>query len=179
MTDANFTLQGKNFAQMTTAFHGGRYKQAGGSVSYPDSFDTNLPTDLHNAASVSSIDTAFAELPQFAGKYGMEGGARKSTVATLRAKANKHRNTRKLTGGGSAFNYLPGSATADNYMILTDSEPAHLNQQWYDENLVNPHFQGPASQFIAQKAGAKKTKKAKKAKKVKKAKKAKKITKRR
>jgi len=101
---------------------------------------------MHAAADVAPLDTAFAQLPQFVGKYGMSGGSR-------RRGSRKDRKGRKETrkyGGG--FGYTPGPALASNYMILSpaDEPKAFLNPQWYTENEVVPSFQGPVNAFAQQ-----------------------------
>ena len=125
--------QGETFAKMTSTFHGGRMRRMrGGSASYPGSFQEVLPTSLHGQANISSLDSAFAQLPEYAGKYGMSGGKRK--------------NTRKMRGG-----VAPVNAPA---MILSPGEEpaAFLNPQWYTENQVVPSFKGPDNAYV-QKAG--------------------------
>ena len=128
---------------MTKAFHGGKHsrrRMRGGAADFPSSFDALLPSDMHSAAKIGSLDTAFAQLPQFAGKYGMSGG-RRST--------RKHR----MRGGMS-----PIGAPA---MLLSAGEEraAFLNPQWYTENQVNPNFKGPENAYT-QKAGKRKSRKA-------------------
>jgi hypothetical protein len=143
---ANSSLrQGQQFADLTKAYHGGKNSQSrrnnrrssrrnrrmhGGShATFPGEFSQVLPQDMHAAADISSLDKAFSQLPQFAGKYGMTGGRR----------SRRHRQR-----GGVAPVDAPG-------MILSPGEEgqAFLNPQWYNENLVNPNFRGP----VVQKAG--------------------------
>jgi hypothetical protein len=143
---ANSSLrQGQQFADMTKAYHGGRrhrrasrkhrsrrHRMRGGAhAAFPGEFSQILPDDMHAAADISSLDKAFAQLPQFAGKYGMTGGSR------------RRRNTRRQHGGVAPVD-APG-------MILSPTEEgqAFLNPQWYNENIVNPNFRAP----IMQKAG--------------------------
>ncbi len=113
-----------------------RRGQRGGMADYPNEFSSTLPTDMHAAADITKLDTAFAQLPAFAGKYGMSGGSR---------------STRRRSGGG--FGYTPGS-TSGSAMILSPAEEprAFLNPQWYTENQVVPSFVGPANGLV-QKAG--------------------------
>jgi hypothetical protein len=132
---------------------------------------------MHAAADVAPLDTAFAQLPQFVGKYGMSGGAR-SRKGSRRGsrKGRKGRGTRGRKHGGG-FGYTPGPATASNYMILSpaDEPKAFLNPQWYTENQVVPSFQGPTNAFAqqsynnqfnyAQRAGSRKSRKGRKARK--------------
>ena len=144
---SNSLRQGQQFADLTKAYHGGRHHRSratrnrrshrrsrrmrgGAHASFPGEFSQVLPQDMHAAADITSLDTAFAQLPQFAGKYGMTGGSRRSR--------------RRRQYGGVA----PVDASA---MILSPTEEgqAFLNPQWYNENMVNPNFRGP----VVQKAG--------------------------
>ena len=142
--------QGVMFANMTKDFHGGRKMKNsrkhrknmrkasrknrrnmfGGAADYPNEFSQTLPQGMHAEADITKLDTAFAQLPEFAGKYGMGGGAR------------RRRSNRKI--GGVA----PINAPA---MILTPQEEpaAFLNPQWYDENLVVPSYKGPENAYAA------------------------------
>jgi hypothetical protein len=138
--------QGRTFANMTAAFHGGRRsrkahrkahrknsrkgrRQYGGSAAFPVALGEMLPSDMRGAADISSLDKAYAQLPEFAGKYGMMGGA------------------------------LSPAPVDQPGMILTPGEEraAFLNPQWYTENEVVPSFKGPQS------AGSRKSRKARKA----------------
>jgi len=118
----------------------------GGAVDYPTQFSEVLPVDMHSGARITSLDNAFAQLPSFAGKYGMSGGKRSR---------RNHRNTRRQRGGVAAVNAPP--------MILTPQEEpaAFLNPQWYTENQVVPSFKGPDNSYV-QKAGKNSRKVAKK-----------------
>ena len=139
--------QGQSFANMTKDFHGGKqsssrrrnrsHRMRGGAADFPSSFDALLPSGMHGEANLGSLDKAFAQLPQFAGKYGMSGG---------------RYSTRKMRGGVADV-----SAPA---MILSAGEEraAFLNPQWYTENQVVPSFKGPESAY-AQKAGKRKGRK--------------------
>jgi hypothetical protein len=88
-----------------------------------------LPQDMHNSARIGALDTSFAQLPQFVGKYGNQTGGRRS---------RRHR-------GGMAPITMPS-------MLLTAAEEpaAMLNPQWYTENLVVPSFQGPVNSYAQQ-----------------------------
>jgi hypothetical protein len=110
-------------------------KQRGGAAPYPADFSVMLPADLRASAEATPLDGAFAQLPQFVGKYGMSGGRR-----TRRAQR------------GAGFGYTPGATNAPNYMILSPAEEpkAFLNPQWYTENQVVPTFQGPVNAFAQQ-----------------------------
>jgi len=143
--------QGEMFAKMTAPFHGGRRsrrraasrkgrrssrRQMGGAgASYPNEFSVMLPQDMHAAARIGSLDAAFAQLPEFVGKYGNQtgGGSRR-----------RRRTARRMYGG-----VAPVSAPA---MILSPQEEpaAFLNPQWYTENQVVPSFVGPANPYAAQ-----------------------------
>ena len=162
LSATNSLSQGRMFAEMTAKYHGGRRTrrshrrssrkraarsptrrrarrahraQRGGAAEYPSSFDTLLPADMHQAADIASLDKAFSDLPQFAGKYGQVGG-----------------RSRRRQRGGVAPVDAPG-------MILpADMErAAALNPQWYTENVVNPNFQGPASPYAASQKGGRKS----------------------
>jgi hypothetical protein len=110
--------------------------RGGGGAEFPSAFDALLPSNMHSAANIGSLDTAFAQLPQFAGKYGMSGGRRSSRRSHMR--------------GGMA----PIDAPA---MLLSAGEErsAFLNPQWYTENQVVPSFKGPENAYV-QKAGKRK-----------------------
>jgi hypothetical protein len=101
----------------------------GDMAAYPSQFSEMLPADMHSSARIGALDTSFAELPQFIGKYGNQTGGRRS---------RKHR-------GGMAPLSMPS-------MLLTAAEEpaAMLNPQWYTENLVVPSFQGPANSYAQQ-----------------------------
>lgn len=121
--------QGSQFLSMHTQQHGGRKsrRMRGGAVSelasYPTSFEPSiLPMDLHQSADVSSLDKAFAELSQFR----QAGGSRK---------------TRRFRGGALGY----GPVNSGGPLIPDDMEKLTFqNPQWYNENLVNPNFQGPS-----------------------------------
>lgn len=137
-------------------------KQHGGMADYPSQFSELLPSGMHAAADVGELDTAFAQLPSFVGKYGGVGGRR--------SRGRKTRGRRGHRGGG--FGYTPGPTNVPNYMILSPAEEpkAFLNPQWYTENTVVPTFKGPENAFAqqsynnqfnyAQRAGSRKSRKA-------------------
>lgn len=138
--------QGQQFASMTKAFHGGSRKnrkqnrsqrkrmntrrhrrsmkkQRGGAAAFPDSFTETLPISLRGPADVASLDTAFAQLPQYTGKYGGVGGARRIQYGGA------------LSGAGIAESgslLLPASMEAEAGM--------GMNSQFQTENTVNPNF---------------------------------------
>jgi hypothetical protein len=118
-----------------------RRAQRGGAVDYPSQFSVTLPSGMHAAADIGSLDTAFAQLPSFVGKYGGVGGRRTR---------GRKQSDRKQRGGG--FGYTPGATNAQNYMILSPAEEpkAFLNPQWYTENQVVPSFQGPTNALAQQ-----------------------------
>jgi hypothetical protein len=113
-----------------------RRQMGGAGADYPNEFSVTLPQDMHAAARVSSLDAAFAQLPEFVGKYGNQTGG------GSRRRSRRHR--RGMRGG-----MAPVSAPA---MILSPQEEpaAMLNPQWYTENQVVPSFQGPANPYAAQ-----------------------------
>jgi len=132
--------QGQTFDKITAPLHGGRRRRGrsarrmrGGAdvqASYPSQFSEMLPQNMHNSARIGALDQAFADLPQFAGKYGNQTGGKRSR--------RRHR-------GGMAPLSMPS-------MLLTpEEEPAAmLNPQWYTENMVVPSFQGPANSYAQQ-----------------------------
>ena len=133
---ASSLTQGQAFANMTKDFHGGtrRFRMRGGAADFPSSFDALLPADMHGAADIGRLDKAFAELPQFAGKYGMSGGRRS-------------RRNRRARGGALA----PADVTAPAMILGAGEErAAMLNPQWYTENQVVPSFKGPENAYAAQ-----------------------------
>lgn len=143
----NSLIQGQEFDRITAPLHGGRRsrrarrarKMRGGGgdmAAYPSQFSEMLPADMHSSARIGALDTSFAELPQFIGKYGNQTGGRRSRRG--RRASRRHR-------GGMAPLSMPS-------MLLTpEEEPAAmLNPQWYDENLVVPSFQGPVNSYAQQ-----------------------------
>ena len=159
--------QGQTFDRLTAGLHGGRRgsrrgsrrsrrntrrnmrrrrNMMGGAADYPSQFSELLPNGMHAAADVSKLDAAFAQLPQFVGKYGGVGGSRRASKSKRRASKSK----RAHRGGG--FGYTPGATNVPNYMILSPAEEpkAFLNPQWYTENEVVPTFKGPENAFAQQ-----------------------------
>ena len=134
--------QGQEFDRITAPLHGGKRsrrarrgsrRMRGGATNvaaYPSQFSEMLPQDMHNSARIGALDTSFAQLPQFIGKYGNQTGGRRSR--------RRHR-------GGMAPITMPS-------MLLTAAEEpaAMLNPQWYNENLVVPSFQGPVNSYAQQ-----------------------------
>jgi len=151
---ASSLSQGQKFAEMGRGLHGGRRTTRkdrknrrimyGGMADFPSSFDALLPQDMHGQADIGRLDQAFSELPQFVGKYGMQGGKRKMRGGVVLAPAEVNSSA----------------------MILSPQEEgaAFLNPQWYNENQVVPSFKGPENSFqqyvnhtnYAQKAGTRK-----------------------
>ena len=111
----------------------GMYQMGGAGADYPNEFSVTLPQDMHSAARVSSLDAAFAQLPEFVGKYGNQTGG-----------GRKHRRASRQYGGVASVE--------DSAMILSPQEEpaAFLNPQWYTENQVVPSFQGPVNSYAAQ-----------------------------
>jgi hypothetical protein len=131
--------QGQKFAAMGQGLHGGRRSRRnnrrnmrGGMSDFPSSFDALLPQDMHGQADLGRLDQAFSELPQFVGKYGMQGG----------------RRSRKMRGGMA----LAPAPVASSAMIISPQEEgaAFLNPQWYNENQVVPSFKGPENAYASQ-----------------------------
>ena len=137
---ASSLSQGQKFVEMGRGLHGGRRATRkdrknrrimyGGMADFPSSFDALLPQDMHGQADIGRLDQAFSELPQFVGKYGMQGGKRKMRGGVVLAPAEV---------GSSA-------------MIISPQEEgaAFLNPQWYNENQVVPSFKGPENAYAAQ-----------------------------
>jgi hypothetical protein len=131
--------QGQEFDRITKPLHGGKRSRrnrrvrkmrgGGDQAAYPSQFSEMLPQDMHASARIGILDTSFAELPQFVGKYGNQMGGKRS---------RRHR-------GGMAPLSMPS-------MLLTPAEEpaAMLNPQWYNENMVVPSFQGPANSYAQQ-----------------------------
>lgn len=121
-----------------------RKMRGGAGAPYPGEFSALLPQDMHAAADITKLDQAYAQLPEFAGKYGMSGGA-----------------------------LAPAEVGAPSMILSAAEEPkAFLNPQWYTENQVVPSFKGPENAFAAQqapqfayaqKAGKRKSRKSRKA----------------
>ena len=112
-------------------------RQRGGMADYPGGFSETLPQNMHQQAWVNGQDAAFAQLPQFVGKYGMSGGSR--------------RRNRRRHGGA----LHPALITAPSMILTKAEEPAAmLNPQWYTENQVVPSFQGPNNAYAAQATAA-------------------------
>lgn len=153
--------QGNQFASLTRAFHGGSRrrnrrqnrsqrkrmisrrtrKQRGGAAPFPASFSDALPSTLRGPADVAPLDTAFAQLPQYVGKYGGVGGSR-----------------RRRQHGGALGN---ASIAESGSLLLPPTMEAQagmgMNAQFETENTVNPNFRalpnGPlASQVEAAQA---------------------------
>lgn len=148
LTASNSLSQGQKFQNVTKNYHGGKTRSLrrmrGGAVDYPSQFSELLPADLHAGARVTSLDSAFAQLPSFAGKYGMSGG-----------RVSRRRGMR---GGVSPIN-------APSMLLTPQEEPrAFLNPQWYTENQVVPSFKGPDNSYV-QKAGKRSRRNARKGKK--------------
>jgi len=137
---ASSLSQGQKFVEMGRGLHGGRRTTRkdrknrrimyGGMADFPSSFDALLPQDMHGQADIGRLDQAFSELPQFVGKYGMQGGKRKMRGGVVLAPAEV---------GSSA-------------MIISPQEEgaAFLNPQWYNENQVVPSDKCPENAYAAQ-----------------------------
>ena len=153
--------QGAQFASLTKAFHGGsrrrkqnrsqrkkmasrrHRKQRGGAAPFPSSFSDTLPASLRGSADVASLDTAFAQLPQFVGKYSAVGGSR--------------RGSRRQRGGALGSASIADSSSLLLPPALEAQAGLGMNSQFQTENTVNPNFRalptGPlASQVEAAQA---------------------------
>jgi hypothetical protein len=136
--------------------------QRGGAINYPDDFGTTLDASMRDSAGISKLDAAFAELPQFAGSYGMlravqDGGRRRNRTNRTNRKSNrknrksrknnrKNRKSRKQRGGAFGDLAAPVNAPA-NLMSKDMYASAHTNPQFYNENVVNPNFNGPTNSY--------------------------------
>lgn len=123
---------------------------------YKTAFDA-IPADIHRAAGTEVLDQSIADLAKFVPQQ-----------PAAPAQTGGRRMTKRRRVGGMAPVDAPGM------LLRPEDEPAaFLNPQWYNENLVNPHFQAPPSPFAAATGGARKTRKAsKKSRKARKARKA-------
>ena len=149
--------QGREFDRITAPLHGGRRrsrrsrrarKMRGGGAdvaAYPSQFSEMLPQDMHASARIGALDTSFAQLPQFIGKYGNQTGGKRSSTRRSRRGRRASRRSRRSHRGGMAPITMPS-------MLLTAAEEpaAMLNPQWYNENLVVPSFQGPVNSYAQQ-----------------------------
>jgi hypothetical protein len=156
-------------------------KQRGGAAAFPDVFGTMLDANLRASAGVDKIDAAMAELPQFAGTYGMtravqDGGrrrnsrrrnsrknrkncrknsrknrknSRKNRKNSRKNRKNSRKNSRKQRGG--AFGDDAASVNAPANLMSKDMYAyAHMNPQFYNENVINTNFQGPSNSYAPQ-----------------------------
>jgi hypothetical protein len=141
-------------------------KQRGGAMAYgtQEGFGTMLEDDMRAAAGVTPIDKAMADLPQFAGSYGTQtaqvGGSRNSRKNNRRNSRNSRKNrknsrkasrknrknNRKQRGGSFGDNASPVNAPA-NLMPKEMYAYSHQNPQFYNENIINPNFNGPSNSY--------------------------------
>ena len=153
----------KNNRKASRKNRNNRRKQRGGAAAFPDVFGTLLDANLRASAGVDKIDAAMAELPQFAGTYGMtravqDGGRRRNSRRNSRKnrkncrknsrknRKNSRKNNRKQRGG--AFGDDAASVNAPANLMSKDMYAyAHMNPQFYNENVINPNFQGPSNSY--------------------------------
>ena len=180
--------------------HRKNLKQRGGSAPFPDVFNQRLPADLVGQSGTASLDKAMADLPQFAGSYGLQQGGRRSSRNNRRSsrknsrkaskknsrkasKKNSRKASRKANRKNSRKNSRKanrknnrkasrknrknsrknnrrqdGGAYGDDAMSIPESSKlllspemeqfAHVNPQFYNENIINPNFQAPYSAYI-------------------------------
>ena len=145
-------------------------KQRGGAAAFPDSFGTTLQADLRASAGVDKLDAAFAELPAFVGTYGMQRGGRRNTRKNSRKNRKNRKNSRKnrknsrknrknsrknsrknnasrkQRGGAWGDQFASVNAPA-NLMPKDMYAYAHTNPQFYNENVINPNFNGPSNSY--------------------------------
>jgi len=77
--------------------HRKNLKQRGGSAPFPDAFDQRLPADLVDASRTGPLDKAMADLPQFAGSYGLQQGGRRNNRRSSRKNRKASRKNRKAS----------------------------------------------------------------------------------
>ena len=154
LTASSSNSQGQKFQALTKNYHGGRRRtlrrMRGGAVDYPSQFSEVLPVDLHNGARITSLDSAFSQLPAFVGKYGMQGG-RGGRSGRSRHTRRRRRNRNTMRGGMAPIQ-------APTWFLTPKEEgQAFLNPQFYTENQVVPSFKGPDNSYV-QKAGTRASK---------------------
>lgn len=111
-------------------------KQHGGAAPFPSSFSDTLPMALRGPADVAALDTAFAQLPQFVGKYSAVGGSR-----------------RRQRGGALGSATVAESGSLLLPAALEAQAGLGMNSQFQTENTVNPNFRalpnGPLAGEVA------------------------------
>jgi len=146
-------------------------RQRGGAAPFPDAFDNRLPADLVAESRTAPLDKALADLPQFTGTYGLQQGGRRASRKNRKAsRKNSRKNSRKASRKnrkasrknrkasrkqrGGAFGESAMSVPESSKLLLSPEMEkfAHVNPQFYNENVVNPNFQAPYSAYIASQA---------------------------
>jgi len=146
-------------------------RQRGGAAPFPDAFDNRLPADLVAESRTAPLDKALADLPQFTGTYGLQQGGRRASRKNRKAsRKNSRKNSRKASRKnrkasrknrkasrkqrGGAFGESAMSVLESSKLLLSPEmeQFAHVNPQFYNENIVNPNFQAPYSAYIASQA---------------------------
>ena len=140
-------------------------RQRGGAAPFPDAFDNRLPADLVAESRTGPLDKALSDLPQFTGTYGLQQGGRRSSRKNNRknSRRSSRKNNRKASRKNNRKNRKQqGGAYGENAMSVADSSKllltpemekfAHVNPQFYNENVVNPNFQAPYSAYAASQA---------------------------
>jgi len=161
LTASSSNSQGQKFQALTKNYHGGRRRtlrrMRGGAVDYPSQFSEVLPVDLHNGARITSLDSAFSQLPAFAGKYGMQGG-RGGRTRGCRHHHSRSRHTRRRRPNRNTMRGGMAPIQAPTWFLTPKEEgQAFLNPQFYTENQVVPSFKGPDNSYV-QKAGTRASK---------------------
>ena len=123
-----------------------RRKQRGGAATFPDVFGTTLDANLRASAGVDKLDAAFAELPRFVGSYGTQVGGRRNTRAHRKNRKGSRKANRKQRGGAWGDQFAAANAPS-NLMPKDMYAYAHTNPQFYNENVVNPNFNGPSNSY--------------------------------
>lgn len=121
-----------------------RNNMMGGAASYPNEFSETLPQNMHEAARITSLDKAFAQLPEFAGKYGT-------------GQAGGSRRTRRSRRGGLMYGGMADVGAPSMILSAAEEPKAFLNPQWYNENQVIPSFKGPENAYAASQQAAQQT----------------------
>jgi len=135
-------------------------KQRGGAMAYgsQEGFGTMLEDNMRAAAGVAPIDKAMADLPQFVGSYGTQTGgsrnsrknnrrnSRKNRKNSRKASRKNRKNNRKQRGGAFGDNASPVDAPS-NLMPKDMYAFSHQNPQFYNENIINPNFNGPSNSY--------------------------------
>jgi len=130
--------------------------QRGGAMEYgatQEGFGTMLDENMRAAAGVAPLDKAVSDLSQFAGSYGTQTGgkrsSRKNRKNSRKSSRKNNRKNRKQRGGAFGDQFASVNAPA-NLLPKEMYGFTHQNPQLYNENIVNPNFNGPSNSYAAQ-----------------------------